>query len=280
MPGTSDSAQTEWLIFQTALQVSLLESGALRALLPFVAAMLALTGALAAACFVKVFGLAFLGVARSRHVRRAREVELGMRAGQALLAVCCLAFGVLAVPVVNGLRPAAELLLGSDLGHATAGGWLWLTPVSPAVASYSAPLVLLGVALAGVAISLTRHRQRRLHPVRRSLPWDCGFGGLGPRMQYTSASFSMPFRRIFAPLWHVHESIERLPPGTLADGDRPLAARHTLLFEDRVWGLVYQPVTRWIHWTSRQVARLQTGRIRGYLVQSFVTLLVLLWVVS
>ena len=83
---------SEWLIFQTALQVSLLESGALRALLPFVAAMLALTGALAAACFVKVFGLAFLGVARSSrapcarggvgHARRsgaARRVLSGVR---------------------------------------------------------------------------------------------------------------------------------------------------------------------------------------------------------
>ena len=67
----------------------------LRSLIPVAAAMLALTGALAAACFVKVYGVAFLGQARSRHVRRAREVHWGMRAAQGVLAALCLLFGVL-----------------------------------------------------------------------------------------------------------------------------------------------------------------------------------------
>ncbi|MGA7801183.1 MAG: proton-conducting transporter membrane subunit, partial [Gammaproteobacteria bacterium] len=68
---------SEWLTFQTALQGAVLDSGVLRILIPVAAAVLALTGALAAACFVRAYGVGFLGLARTRHVRHAREVGPG-----------------------------------------------------------------------------------------------------------------------------------------------------------------------------------------------------------
>ena len=92
---------SEWLTFQAALQAWQLESGVLRSLIPIVSAVLALTGALVAATFVKVYGVAFLGQARSRHVRRARQVPFGMRAGQGWLALLCLLFGVLPTAVTR-----------------------------------------------------------------------------------------------------------------------------------------------------------------------------------
>ena len=125
---------SEWLTFQAALQAWSLKSGVLRSLLPITAAMLAVTGALAAACFVKVYGVAFLGQARSRHVRRAREVSLGMRAGQALLAALCLLLGVLPTTVVGLLNPVSQLLLGQGLDPVTTESWLWLTPVPASAA--------------------------------------------------------------------------------------------------------------------------------------------------
>jgi len=271
---------SEWLTFQTFLQVSLLESGALRAILPFAAALLALTGALAAACFVKVFGVVFLGLPRSRNVRHAREVDRGMRAAQACLACLCLLFGVFAVPVVDALAPIAKMLVGADLAHATARGWLWLTPVAPQVASYSAPLVLAGIALAGGIISLTRHRQRRVHPVRRASPWDCGFGGLGARMQYTATAFAMPIRRIFEPVWQIQEQVERTTSDAGGGDERATVIHYALHVDDRLWKLLYEPVARWIHWSARQATRIQTGRIRTYLIHSFLTLLVLLWLIT
>ena len=52
---------SEWLTFQTALQAPVLQNGVVRSLLPLFAATLALAGALTAMCFVKVYGIAFLG---------------------------------------------------------------------------------------------------------------------------------------------------------------------------------------------------------------------------
>src|SRR3990167_8249664 len=90
---------SEWLTLQAALQAPQLENGVLRALIrsaiPMSAAVLALAAALAAACFVKAYGVAFLGRPRSRHVTHAREVSAGMLAAMGLLAGLCLLLGVL-----------------------------------------------------------------------------------------------------------------------------------------------------------------------------------------
>ena len=92
---------SEWLTFQAALQAPSLASGVLRTIIPITAALLALSAALAATCFVKVYGVAFLGVARSRKVEHAHEVDIGMRAGMGLLAVLCVIFGIFPAAVIN-----------------------------------------------------------------------------------------------------------------------------------------------------------------------------------
>ncbi len=265
---------SEWLIFQTALQAPALENGVLRTLLPIAAAVLALTGALAAATFVKVYGIAFLGKARTRHAAHAREVPRGMRVGMVLLAALCLLLGVLPTTVIGVIDAIPQLLIRQRLPSATAHGWLWLTPVSPDIASYSAPLVLL-------AIALSFFIGRRLLParqVRRTPPWDCGFGPLTNRMQYTSTAFAMPIRRIFAPVWHVQEQVE-VTRRHEADAP-PTGLRHQLHIEDRTWLALYEPIGHYVIGAARAIGLIQTGSVRTYLLYSFLTLLFLLWIVT
>ena len=261
---------SEWLTFQAALQAWALQSGVLRTLLPLAAAMLALTGALAAACFVKVYGVAFLGQARTRPVRRAREVTLGMRIGQGWLAALCLALGVLPTFVVGALNGIPELLLGRSLAESTAHGWLWLTPVSADTASYSAPLVLVGLALAWwLAASLLR--RGALRKVRRGDAWDCGFAPPNARMQYTATGFAQPIRRVFGGLFQIEEGVTRGEDGR---------ERHSLHVGDRFWGWLYQPVIRATNAAARRVTLIQSGNVRVYLGWSLATLVVLLWLIS
>ncbi|RMD80695.1 MAG: hydrogenase 4 subunit B, partial [Gammaproteobacteria bacterium] len=262
---------SEWLTFQAALQAWRLDSGVLRSLVPIAAAMLALTGALAAACFVKVYGIAFLGQPRSRNVRRAREVAPGMRAAQALLAAACLLLGVLPTVAVALLDAVPAQLLGQALPQATAHGWLWLTPISPESASYGAPAVLAGLAGAWLAARWLARRVGGPLSVRRVDPWDCGFGPPDARMQYTATSFAQPIRRVFGPLFRVEAGLR---PG------KEGGVRYELHVRDRLWGLLYEPVGRWVDRSARRVARLQSGNVRVYLAWSFATLLLLLWAVS
>jgi len=260
---------SEWLTFQAALQAWQLESGVLRSFVAIAAALLALTGALAAACFVKVYGVAFLGQARSRHVRHARPVPVSMRAGQALLALPCLLLGVLPTTFIGLLNAVPLQVLGHGLTQATSRGWLWLTPVSPQTASYGAPLVagtltitlVLGLWLLG----------RGIRRVRRCDAWDCGFAPPSPAMQYTATAFAQPVRRVFGLLFHISERVE-----PQADGRR----RYTLQVSDRAWGILYLPIARLVENAARNVTRLQSGSVRVYLGWSLATLLVLLWIIA
>jgi formate hydrogenlyase subunit 3/multisubunit Na+/H+ antiporter MnhD subunit len=271
---------SEWLTFQAALQATALESGILRAVIPVTAAMLALTGALAAACFVKVYGIAFLGQARTRRIRHTREAGGAMIAAQALLAFLCLLFGVLPTTTVMGLSRITESLTGETLAAETRQGWLWLTPVSPDVASYSAPLVFAGVVIAlavWAAIYVLLRGRRKTAPVPRRDAWECGFGPLSPRMQYSSAAFAMQIREIFRPFFRVHEEAVRSMDKNLMT--RPIELKYLIHTDDFTWDALYRPVERWILTAARVVGRIQTGHLRHYLAYSFFTLLVLLWLV-
>jgi formate hydrogenlyase subunit 3/multisubunit Na+/H+ antiporter MnhD subunit len=260
---------SEWLTFQAALQAWQLDSGVLRSLIPISAAVLALTGALAAACFVKVYGVAFLGQARSRHVRRARQAPLSMRIGQGLLAFLCLLLGVLPTVFIGLLNEVPRQLLGQGLPQATAHGWLWLTPISPQTASYGAPMVAIALFVAlGLGLWLLGRGVRR---VRRCDAWDCGFAPPTPAMQYTAAAFTQPIRRVFGLLFHIDEGVDRQDDGRL---------RHRLQVGDRAWEIFYVPVVRVVENAARRVTRLQSGNVRTYLGWSFATLLVLLWIIA
>jgi hydrogenase-4 component B len=261
---------SEWLTFQTALQAWQLENGVLRTLVPITAAVLALTGALGAACFVKVYGVAFLGQARSRQVRRARPVPFGMRAGEGLLAALCLLLGLFPTQVVQILERVPGQILGQGLPAASTQNWLWLTPVSPETASYSAPLVLLTFA-AMVGLAVWIWRRSAVGRIRRCDAWDCGFAPPDPRMQITATAFAQPIRRVFGPLFLIEETVERRADGSL---------QHRLKVGDRAWGLLYLPVARTVESVAKQVVRLQSGNVRTYLGWTLVTLLVLLWIIS
>lgn len=277
----SNGFVSEWLLFQSSLQATALESGVLRALIPISAAVLALTGALAAACFVKLYGTAFLGKARTRSVKKAREVSTGMVSAQALLIGLCILVGLMPTFTLNVLNVIPQQLFGEGLTRAMSHGWLWLTPVSAKTAEYSAPLVAVGLSISLIGwfvVYLIMKPKRRARQQGRVPPWDCGFGPLDSRMQYTGASFSMPIRRIFAPLWQLNmEQKMQARTGLQAHA-------HTQIYressEDLTWRYMYNPIVNWISITTRKVGKIQTGHLRHYLAYSFFTLVVLLWLIS
>jgi len=262
---------SEWLTFQAALQSAALQDGVLRSILPLLAAMLALTGALTAMCFVKVYGTAFLGVPRQPgHARDAHgggDAGLPERIGMAWFAVLCLVLGVLPSYVVQVLDHVVRSVTGAGLPDTALGaGWLWLVPTTAQEASYG-PLVFLVTILAVVLITFGVSRFRFRGRVRRADPWDCGFPEQTPRMQDSADAFGQPVRWIFAPVYRIRR---RVPAP-----DDP-APRHELEVEDVHWRWFYRPVAKLVDLLSLRVAWLQQGRISIYLLYSFLTLIALL----
>jgi hypothetical protein len=137
--------------------------------------------------------------------------------------------------------------------------------------------VLVGTVAVGWLCYHFLYRRTGLEP-RRAEPWDCGFGGLTPRMQYTSGAFSMPIRRIFQPVYEIRETVEEHREGPAQS--RVTALRYQFQVLDRAWLRLYEPSGRGVTRLARWVGRLQTGNIRTYLGYSFFTLIFLLWVIS
>jgi formate hydrogenlyase subunit 3/multisubunit Na+/H+ antiporter MnhD subunit len=258
---------SEWLTFQTALQALALESGGLRSLIPLAAAVLALTGALTAMCFVKVYGITFLGRPRKIDADAVHEVSLMERMGMAWLAAGCFVLGLFPLGIVRGLNHVSQSLTGQGLNQETMeAGWLWLVPVTIQQASYS-PMIFFIVVVAVVGFTFFGIRVVFHGRLRRSDPWDCGFPAQTARMQDSADAFGQPIRHFFAPIFLMHR---RLPAP-----DDP-APRFEIKVEDRHWPWLYLPLAGLVEAISTQIGKVQHGRISLYLLYSFVTLLVLL----
>ncbi len=72
---------SEWLVFQALLGGFNIPVPEVAVLMPIAVGMLALTSGLAAACFVKAFGITFLAIPRSHEAEHAHEAPLSMRIG-------------------------------------------------------------------------------------------------------------------------------------------------------------------------------------------------------
>jgi hydrogenase-4 component B len=264
---------SEWLTYQAFLLSPALPSPLLKLLIPLGAALLALTSALAAACFVKAFGVTFLGHPRGQGDGRVREAGWFMRSGMLLAALACLGLGVMPTLVIQWMDPIAQTLVHGAIGSSASGfGWMWLTPIAAERASYAAPIVFLGILVVVVVTYLLLHA--RPGAISRVPLWDCGFAKVTNRMQYTATSFAMPIRRIFGFLFSVKESVRRLPPG--AHRAYPERLHYHLRVRDRFWMWLYRPVVEASFLISRRIGRMQQGRIQVYLIYSFVTILFLL----
>jgi formate hydrogenlyase subunit 3/multisubunit Na+/H+ antiporter MnhD subunit len=267
---------SEWLTFQAFLLSPSMPNQIMKLLMPMAAALLALTAALVAVAFVKVFGVTFLGHSRSGNISHVHEVDRYMLTGMILSALACLALGILPTVFIGWTDILMEQMAGARLSSSAAvGGWLWLTPIVPERASYSGFIVFLGILVAyGIVYAILHVNPGK---IRRGAIWDCGFEKLTNRMQYNSVSFSMPIRRIFGFLFLIKEDaqITKAPHPAF-----PVKLHYYLRIRDRFWFWLYMPIAKAAFWASRKVGRLQQGRIQSYLIYSFLTIIVLLLVKS
>jgi len=263
---------SEWLTFQAALQATILQHGVVRSLLPLFAATLALAGALTAMCFVKVYGIAFLGKPREPahrsplpHAGDAGPME---RYGMAWLAAGCFVLGLFPTSFLLMLNRVGVSLTGHGLSeYALLGsGWLWLVPTAMGQASYS-PVIFFVVIVAVTLLAFLLVRRFYHGRLRYSDPWDCGYPEQTSRMQDTADAFGQPIRHVFGPIYRMDR---RLP------GPEDTEPRYSLKVEDRHWYWLYLPVARAAEFVSSKIALLQQGRISIYLLYSFITLIALL----
>jgi len=265
---------SEWLTFQAILLSPQLPSWGLKLLVPAVGALLALSAALAAACFVKAYGVTFLGRPRTRAAEAATETDGFSLAAMILLASLCLLAGILPGLFIDALAPVSAALVGEHMPLQIGSQWLSIVPIAASRSSYDGLLVFLFMAISGTLAAFAIHRLAS-DRLRRAPAWDCGYPDASPATQYTAMSFAQPIRRVFGTVvFRAREHVEMPPPGD----NRP--ARMTVTLSDPVWDSLYAPIVVGIGIAADRLNRLQFLTIRQFLSLVFGALVILLLVLA
>jgi hydrogenase-4 component B len=264
---------SEWLLFQAILQSPHLPQWALKITVPAVGALLALAAALAAASFVKAFGITFLGRPRSMAAERAGEVDRYSLSAMTVLASLCLLAGILPGVVMDAIGPVAQSILSERLPAQTSLPWLSILPIEQSGSSYNGLLVLHFIALSALLAVLVIHRFAS-HALRRAPAWGCGFSDPTPSAQYSGASFAQPLRRVFGMVFAARERVVLPAPGDI----RP--ARFTVELRDQIWDGLYAPISGAVMFAADRLNRFQYLTIRQYLSLVFLALVSLLSVLA
>ena len=223
---------------------------------------LALIGGLAAACFVKVFGVVFLGEPRSDHARHAHEVGLAMRAPMLAAALACLAIGLWPAGALALVAPAAVCLSGEAL-PADLGPLFNISLLATVLVALIATLALL------------RARLLKTRPVAQAATWGCAYPHATARMQYTATSFADPVLAPFSSVLHIRTD------GGLPDGMFPTQAHFEKHVGDMAGERMLVPAWRHFLRAARRLRVIQHGRMQLYLVYILATLVALvLWQLS
>lgn len=265
---------SEWMIFQAILQSPSLPWWGLKLAVPAAGCVLALAAALAGACFIRLYGVAFLGRPRTAQAESAREVDAFSRGAMLFAAAGCVLVGIGAGYVTEAMAPVLRAVLPEGPLPGTRDMGLTLVPTSEEHSAYNGLLVLAFVAVASAVTALIA-RRIAFGGVRRGPAWDCGFPDSSVMSQYGAGSFAQPIRRVFGGyLFGAREHVEMPDPA-----DRS-PARLRVAFEDRIWEGVYAPLARGVQALSRRANGMQFLTIRKYLGLVFVFLVFLLAVLA
>ena len=255
---------SEWLIFVGAVRGGAVFVPGWTVFAIAVVAALALIGGLATACFVKAFGIMFVGQPRSDAARNVHEPGAAMRGAMMVSALLCVTIGLWPAGAVRLVASATADLMG-----ARDGGF----PPLPPLGAITRAALALGTLVALLALLRAALLRRRV--VRSAATWGCGYEAPTARMQYTAESFARPLLEPFAPL--IGARLDRQGP----EGPFPAFARYERHVGDMAGERFLIPAYQRVLRLFSHVRGLQHGRIQLYLAYILVTLVVLLvWQLS
>jgi hydrogenase-4 component B len=252
---------SEWLTFQSLIQLTLVNGSATTLLLgALAAAALAATAALSVYCFVRVAGLMLLGAHRQHAAAQAREVPRSMRGPVLVLAALCVVLGIVPGLVLARLESLSPF--GSLPAHSTS------SMISLPASGTLRPLALVA-AIVLLAAALQRAR-RRAGATTPSRMWLCGQEPT-PRLAWTSAGFHKPLSLVLVAALRPRRDLDiEREHGIVRRVEHD--AKYPHLFDE----LLLSPVVRAGQAASRVLRRTQSGSLRAYLTILLATLAVTL----
>jgi hydrogenase-4 component B len=242
---------SELMIFQAFFQSTVLANPFLELILVTSLVLFALTSALAAACFVKAFGITFLALPRSEEAKNAKEAPKLMIAGPAILAALCVGLGVFSFQILGFVGfsfPIPNMLL---IG------------------------VLLGgfYVLAFAALRAAANRRERIVET-----WGCGIITQTAKMEYTASGFSEPIVTVLKSIFRTQKRSEReyFDDKNVVFKSGKAELHLVKFFEERL----YIPIGNIIKKISQKINDIQRGDVDlhvAYVFATVVVFLLLIW---
>jgi len=260
---------SEWLTFQALLLGFTSTPGLVRLNFPLAAALLALTSALAAACFVRAFGISFLALPRSSSASEAHESPVLMLVPLGFLATLCVALGLFPGFVLRALEGVTASPPGLQPSAAVWGG----LGMSSTLTSFDHVVpAMFGLALLGGLIVSTALTARRGLAVRQAPTWGCG-GELTPRTEYSATAFSKPLLMIFGAVYRPTRQVDAVAE---ASPYFVHEVRYRTEIEPTFERYLYGPLVRGVVRLASGMKVLQAGSLHAYLAYVLVLAVILL----
>lgn len=265
---------SEWLTYQAMFFNISMENTFPKLVVLVSAALLAMAGALAAYCFVKVFGISFLAQPRSQHASEAVEVKKPMLVGMGILSFACLVLGTLPMFFIKLIDTINIQFFKTSILEDIKGFSSFIycplkinnTSISP-VALLLLMFILFSV-LIFIFILVSKGKRTREYGT-----WDCGYTKLDSRMQYSATGFSKPARIVFRSIFRPRRELK------VEEGVQPYfikSAKYTVSTLSLLETYFYNPtVKRIINFARKARFTIQTGSIHTYLLYIFITILLM-----
>ena len=265
---------SEWLVFQAILLSPSLPQWTVKLLVPAVGVALALSAALGAGCYIRAYGVAFLGRPRSEAARKAHDPDRWSVGTMAVLLTLCVIAGLLPSLLIDTISPVAKDFVGGRMPTQAELSWLSIAPVAESRSSYNGLLVFVFILFSAYSARWIIHKFGTARS-RRAPAWDCGYIETSPMTQYTGSSFAQPIRRTLGVIaFSVRERLDMPAPGDTR------TARLSVEIKDRIFDYLYAPLARAVESCATGLNILSLLTIQEYLALVFAALVFLLVLVA
>ncbi|MDO8535701.1 MAG: proton-conducting transporter membrane subunit [Candidatus Omnitrophota bacterium] len=264
---------SEWLMFQSLFLGAVAGSIGYKIFMSISAALLALTGGLAASCFVKAFGMVFLAMPRSKRAEEAIEAPMTMIVPLVFLSSLTIVFGLAASFIIGLLVKVSGCVTGINISEINFSLNNFTLSSQGAHGVYSSgPLAIFAIILIAVFAILGMRLGLGKNKVTKSDTWGCGYYDLDARTEYTGTAFSKPFRIAFNFFLLPYSKTEKI-----RDSHYHVKSFKYEVFTTPVFKrYIYEPALSFIFKTAHFMRRIQPGIINIYIAYILATILLLI----
>ncbi len=263
---------SEWLTLQSLLAVFQIPSNILQVSLAFAILAFSLTIGLAGATFVRLFGITFLSKGRSTKAVNAVEVPKFMLIGKAILASSCILLGLLPFIGMN------LIVTAFNLPYIPSNPFETISITNTADSNYASimmpgVLVILASVFVGVFV-FVRIIGGKTKTIKYGT-WDCGFGNLSEKTQYTATSLAEPIRRIFGVFYKPHNDIDTdfyTKENLYLKKSIHVFSTTKNVFDEKLYGKTISGSL----FVLNKIRKIQSGKVNAYILYIMIALIALL----